>query len=72
MSYSKSIHSGKPCPDSVNHLRKRFEERDGQTHMQYIRVYAKHVALVLDRLDALEQFVEDTKAFNRRRLEELR
>lgn len=73
MQILNQITTGKPCPDLVEELKRRIENRDGESIMQYINVYAYTLAMVLDRLEYLERFearvkkaIEDNIPYNSR------
>jgi hypothetical protein len=55
------INTGMPCPNEVEALKQAIEKRDGRSMMQYIKVYCFTLAMVLDRLEYLEQFEKTVK-----------
>lgn len=56
-------YTGKKCPNEIKNLKKRIETRDGTSMMQYIEVHCFELAIVLDRLEYLENQEKKIKEF---------
>lgn len=57
--------TGRPCPKSIQYLKKQIDERGDTSMMMYISVSAWELAKVLDRLEYLERyeiFIKETLA----------
>lgn len=69
MPITNQTNTGLPVPTQVKWLKKAIEESGGNS-ASYITVYRLHLALVLDRLEALETAFEEMrqvqKKINRR------
>lgn len=64
MSILNQTNTRQRCPKEMASLISALENRDGgpdSSMMDYVNVYCLTLAIVLDRLEALEEFADDMK-----------